>query len=37
VKSTNISSCNVVFFIFPIHTTFQTQIIKKGWKNPADL
>jgi hypothetical protein len=24
-----IASCNVVFLIFPIHTTFQSEIIKK--------
>jgi hypothetical protein len=27
--STGISSCTVVFLIFPIHTTFQSEIIKK--------
>src|ERR1035437_7360730 len=26
------TSCNVVFLIFPIHTTFQSEIIKK-WLN----
>src|SRR5450830_6917 len=30
--STSASSCNVVFLIFPIHTTFQSEIIKK-WLN----